>query len=938
MSDTGKVRLPTEILEKAYYPGELEKREMDLVDKRRKIAGVKYKSKADQRIGLALSGGGIRSATFSLGVLQSFAKTGFLRKIDFLSTVSGGGYIGGYLGKLFLNSKSPEKAEASLKDSSSDSVEWLRQHGRYLSPSGLFDNLLMGGVVFRNWVAVYLVYLLFGFFVAQLVMLADFHANHIMRFLWKQCDPDDPLFSNTRHLLVSIHLFLIWIVPTGWGYWLCQGKGQDCFPKIPSLTVISIVSAAYALGWSLEGVPGTDMVCFLCKTVALSGSLCFFYLFVFGFLVQQGKEMDEHFSERVRSLFTKWFWPGCFFFLLSLFLESADWLSGSLVKGDLVKPFHWAVPPALASAVSFIGNKILNNLNNKTVNDPGPLKTGLAGFFALSWFLSLVLTVSVGVHWLAYNYRDPNNYSPADIQAKILAAKKSGGAGSLSNKMGLEFPLQTSKPYVTASLLATLGILAALCFCIGNTITFLNFSSYHPFYRSRLVNAYLKDIGSEDDPEDSETDIYKNDISIKAYRPFDFGGPIHLISATINETVSGKSNTEQQDRKGLPLIVGPCSLTVSRHHHALWTWEKKTNGDFDSLLPIIVFKGDKQAFHVFDPQSTYLEKVQLRIHNSAEKSPAVQLKNRIEAAPHEVEALPLGAWLAISGAAFGTGQGANTNIFYSLLLGLANIRLGYWWNSNTDLNLQKNRKLEGLNGIIERVMALFQKFFPVYSGLADELFARFHGTARQRWYLSDGGHFENTGCYELLRRQVPFIILCDNGQDPNYQFEDLGNLVLKARNDFQAEITLFEKGDLQPHLGKELLEIIGTREDFKTEPGNPGPFRFKKHALLAWVDYSPPSGTNGRDSAPSGKHSILLILKPSLSGDESSDILFYQDQKNEFPQESTVNQFYSEAEWESYRKLGEHIAEKLMLGKKGRAIFQDILENLPRPKNAPSQV
>ena len=46
-------------------------------------------------IGLAFSGGGIRSATFNLGILRAFACSGFLSHVDYLSTVSGGGYIGG---------------------------------------------------------------------------------------------------------------------------------------------------------------------------------------------------------------------------------------------------------------------------------------------------------------------------------------------------------------------------------------------------------------------------------------------------------------------------------------------------------------------------------------------------------------------------------------------------------------------------------------------------------------------------------------------------------------------------------------------------------------------------------------------------------------------------------------------------------------------------
>ena len=47
--------------------------------------------------GLAFSGGGIRSATLNLGVVQALAKKGIFKYVDYLSTVSGGGYIGSWL-------------------------------------------------------------------------------------------------------------------------------------------------------------------------------------------------------------------------------------------------------------------------------------------------------------------------------------------------------------------------------------------------------------------------------------------------------------------------------------------------------------------------------------------------------------------------------------------------------------------------------------------------------------------------------------------------------------------------------------------------------------------------------------------------------------------------------------------------------------------------
>jgi predicted acylesterase/phospholipase RssA len=57
---------------------------------------VFHSAHKQELVGLAFSGGGIRSATFNLGVLQGFAELGLLPMFDYLSTVSGGGYIGGW--------------------------------------------------------------------------------------------------------------------------------------------------------------------------------------------------------------------------------------------------------------------------------------------------------------------------------------------------------------------------------------------------------------------------------------------------------------------------------------------------------------------------------------------------------------------------------------------------------------------------------------------------------------------------------------------------------------------------------------------------------------------------------------------------------------------------------------------------------------------------
>ena len=66
--------------------------------------------------------------------------------------------------------------------------------------------------------------------------------------------------------------------------------------------------------------------------------------------------------------------------------------------------------------------------------------------------------------------------------------------------------------------------------------------------------------------------------------------------------------------------------------------------------------------------------------------------------------------------------------------------------------------------------------------LISEVTANFRGTARPAWFLSDGGHFENTGVYPLIRRELDFIVLGDCRADPRFEFADIENLVRKVRS------------------------------------------------------------------------------------------------------------------------------------------------------------
>src|SRR5687768_7072769 len=151
--------------------------ELDALRRRRRQAlGRKYQPRTvvaddpgaaaahrERPFGLAFSGGGIRSATFNLGIIQGLAERDLLRHVDYLSTVSGGGYIGawlhGYIKQHCQNDLRKATCELSPADNpvpkppQDDPISFLRKYSNYLAPRpGLFsaDTWVIGSIWLRN--------------------------------------------------------------------------------------------------------------------------------------------------------------------------------------------------------------------------------------------------------------------------------------------------------------------------------------------------------------------------------------------------------------------------------------------------------------------------------------------------------------------------------------------------------------------------------------------------------------------------------------------------------------------------------------------------------------------------------------------------------------------------------------------------------------------
>jgi hypothetical protein len=216
--------------------------------------------------------------------------------------------------------------------------------------------------------------------------------------------------------------------------------------------------------------------------------------------------------------------------------------------------------------------------------------------------------------------------------------------------------------------------------------------------------------------------------------------------------------------------------------------------------------------------------------------------------------------MAVSGAAVSPHFGAGVPAPVSALMTILNVRLGLWWANPRYLHGERPPSL------------LSVPLWPVF--FVQEMLSAFDpGT--YRCLVSDGGHFENLGLYELVRRRCRFIVVSDAGADPERRFRDLGNAIRRCRADFDADI----------ELDTELL-----RPDPATGVS-------PRHVAVGSVRY------------PDGASGILVYVKSSLSGDETPDVLQYRRDHPDFPHESTADQDFDEAQFESYRKLGEHVGE-----------------------------
>jgi hypothetical protein len=261
--------------------------------------------------------------------------------------------------------------------------------------------------------------------------------------------------------------------------------------------------------------------------------------------------------------------------------------------------------------------------------------------------------------------------------------------------------------------------------------------------------------------------------------------------------------------------------------------------------------------------------------------------------------LTLGAAVAASGAAVSPNMGAATpSSALALLLGAFNIRLGLW--------VPTPRRPSWM---------LPQMWLWPYYLLRESLSQT--NDLGSHCYLTDGGHFDNTGLYSLVERGCRYIILADNGADPEPCFADLGEAIRRCRIDFRADIRLdtraFHPADDKPGTTHVVYgEIYYDAGHLRS---------------LGW--------TNVTGAAAVGR---LVWIKPAVLPGDTADVRQYRLENDSFPQQSTADQWFGESQFESYRKLGELSARAafggppLLTGPLTTTMVDAFFNSLERPK------
>jgi hypothetical protein len=952
--------------------------------------------------GLAFSGGGIRSATFNLGMLQALAELRMLRDFDYLSTVSGGGYIGGWLTKwLKRQDGNVSDIEQALTPGSPDEpkrepeeVKFLRQYTNYLTPkTGFFsaDTWALLATYLRNTILnlTILAVLLAAVMVLPRLLalfINEAHGNKVTWLTELRAFLPFPVFSTVA--VIAALWSVVWIAASISGLpdpaskyrlWRQSQNSIIWFIVLPLMVAAFFGSATL---WNIHGDIRTSWDAMFDKPSWSNPIIKWFYwpglayfgAWVAGWILAQfhNAPIDKE-KAAVKARMEGKAVPATQKFpehnLRALLVEAGGHLMCAvtvLAVGTVLVVMTtsaldaWHNAPALTAA-PFVGGReanttvpqiafgmpILLSLFGVTMI----LSVGLVGrlysdksrewwsrqagwttIFVTGWLALITVSLyapavigyfhsrlgdwasaAVGSAWLGTTVLGlmlgkssatgaPNGKSKFDWLARAAPLLFSVGAvcivSSLLHALLLphEFVRATDDntsfiEFLAAydietmeSSFANLGFAFVGLVVIGVVLAWrvdINKFSLHMMYRNRLVRAYLGASNQQRQPHpftgfDPADDEHLDDL-LKPNGKL-IQRPYHIINTALN-LVNGKE-LAWQTRKAANFTFTPAFCGFELPSTAS-PGGIKVGGE--------AMRGGFRRTNAYRPKLTGRQ--------------------------DEERGINLGMAIAVSGAAASPSMGYHSSPPLAFLMTLFNVRLGRWFANPVRQFPQEriNTKTQAKTPAMPAPAVTEDKFAPLKIEasvdappspprtspsfglwyLLKELFGL--TDAKSNFvYLSDGGHFENLGIYELVRRRCRLIVVVDAGADGQFDFEDLGNAIRKCGTDLYVEVEI--------DVGK--IDLLKSAE-FSRAHCVTGTIRYDK------VDRGAPVGT-------------LLYIKPSLLGTEFADVLNYRKTNKTFPHQPTADQWFDETQFETYRSLGYNIG-KIVLEKAAGAALKNAL-------------
>jgi hypothetical protein len=934
-------------------------------------------------VGLAFSGGGIRSATFNLGVLQGLGKYDKLHMVDFLSTVSGGGYIGSWLEAWILRApqaqpKNPGKpdvqgpgikiverelqptrvarkdsvGQAELQDQHSHTepppIRYLREYSNYLTPR-------LGVLGADTWtiVAIYLRNLLLNQSVLTLFLFTLLLLPYIAESL--------TLGATRQHFLtwpwtIPLTVFVLVTVALSLGMSNLRGlidckqlprnsMGGVLPPQKQSWVIATIIAPVFVAAWMVTAwlwphIGTWDQKSYLLRW-ALGGVALLGLPMSLSCVAapRQNSEKDAEWEMRHRRLVWSIFsiLMGALSGLMMLALTHEVFARLQRLPGQDWHELSLGVPLTLGMFLTAAAIQI--GLMGRTFFDPyrewWSRVSGWTLILAIVWCVGFGLTIyaPLGLMWMRGWLRAAGFAWIATTLTGVIGGK-SAKSGSDDESGSTKVLLLSVTPYVfivglvsllslalelilarvnfgssvvesawttflaespevekvanwvlhasesirsgvvnfdgTAVTPATAhgapGYIAAhfalldqllgtylsgvcvltllLCWWLSSRVD-LNEFSMNLMYRNRLVRCYLGATheGRQGNPFsglDCCDDFYLTRLrSEKSY-----SGPLPIINTTLNLVNSRELAWQERKAESFPMTPWRCGFD---------TWIEQVSLDDNYEHDRAMGEADDIAKYAYRSTMKYA---------------------------YQNQGFYLGTALSISGAAASPNMGYHSTPSLAMLMTFFNVRLGFWAGN------PRNNKTWTDPGPTVGLWRLLGELF----GLTDD--------NAEYVYLSDGGHFENLGVYELVKRRCKFIIACDAGEDADYSLEDLGNAVRKCREDIGVEIELLTK-PVVPQSG----DANGGKD--KDKSSGSGKKLTKWHCVVGKIHYE--DADVETDQTPG----IFVYIKTSLTGDEPADVLNYQTAHPTFPHQSTADQWFTESQFESYRRLGQHVVETM---------------------------